>query len=68
MPHHFKNSSFILSAHYDPKDNILTVTFKNGKEYKYSNCDADTYNEFCNAESPGKHFGSLKGKLKQMEE
>ncbi len=49
-------SSNIRDIGYDPKTNILTVTFKSGIPYTYTGVDEATYNEFVASPSPGGFF------------
>jgi hypothetical protein len=51
-------SSLIKSTEYIPDYQKLTVEFSNGQSYTYSEISEKEYEEFCNAESQGKHFGT----------
>ena len=61
--HTFKNSKMLKCCEHN--DDVLTVTFANGKQYKYYGVPKDVYHEFTKAESAGVHFGTaIKGKYK----
>lgn len=47
-------SSTISEINYD--NNLLTVTFNNGREYSYEGVSKELYEEFTKAESKGKYF------------
>lgn len=49
-------SSLLKQTTYDSLKHELTVTFNNGKKYKYLQFLPNTYKEFCQAESQGKFF------------
>lgn len=49
-------SSTIAWADYDQETQTLTLTFKNGGIYEYSDLDAKTYANFLDAASQGKFF------------
>mgnify|MGYP003813335161 FL=1 len=56
-------SSILKSAYYDNNYNMLSVTFKNGKEYVFYNVPNDVWNNFKNSESKGSYFSRyIKGK------
>lgn len=60
--HEFK-SSFLKGCSYDEEKQELTVFFQNGKEYPFADVSKEIYEEFKDAESPGKYFGAyIKGK------
>lgn len=50
------NSRHIAFIHYEPKDKILEVHFKNGGVYHYSNYPEHEYKAFETAKSHGEHF------------
>lgn len=52
-------STNIDSIHYIPEAKTLEVHFKNGKVYNYSGVSQQSYNEFENAKSLGKHLHSI---------
>ena len=56
MSHFKSDSSTIQNVGYNSETKVLTVTFKNGGTYHYSDVTADQFHEFKNAESHGKHF------------
>ena len=58
MRHDFTNSSSIKYAEYDTTDEVLTVCFSSGKEYKYKDVPKDIYLELVEANSAGKFFQS----------
>ncbi len=63
MSHSFKNSSMLRDCSHE--GDCLTVTFRNGKQYKYHGVPQEAYHEFIKAESAGKHFGEhIKGRYK----
>jgi len=49
-------SSLINSTTYNYEKEVLTVEFNNGQEYMYEDVTRKEYDEFCGAESQGKHF------------
>ena len=49
-------SALITSTTYDPISKNLTVVFNNGKVYEYREFSKESYQEFLEAESKGKHF------------
>lgn len=51
-------SSLIKSTEYTPDYKTLLVEFSNGQAYIYSEINEKEYQDFCNAESQGKHFGA----------
>ena len=53
------NSSTIESTNWVADKNELTVTFKNGSSYCYSNVSHLEYDRFRTAESKGKYFASV---------
>jgi len=56
-------SSILKSAYYDNKYNMLSVTFKNGKEYVFYNVPINVWENFKNSESKGSYFSRyIKGK------
>ena len=56
-------SSILKSAYYDNNYNMLSVTFKNGKEYAFYNVPNDIWVGFKNSESKGSFFSRyIKGK------
>lgn len=50
------NSALIKKTAYNASSGILTVEFNNGKVYEYLEFSNESYQEFLNAESKGKHF------------
>lgn len=64
--HKFKDSSFIDSCHWDKDLCILTIMFKNGTEYKYSDVPKNVYDDFKTCDSAGQFFGKhIKGKFNE---
>ena len=64
-PHKVKNSSQVDSFRYDPAAKVLSVTFKSGGEYHYSDVPQGVVDGFKKAESAGKYLASsIKGKFK----
>lgn len=51
-------SRTITAASYDPENAILTVHFKTGKTYSYSNFPPDLWREWVQAESKGSFFAA----------
>ena len=49
-------SSNILETIYETQKKDLTITFKNGRRYKYSGVMKEIYSGFEKAESQGKYF------------
>ena len=49
-------SALITSTTYDPISKNLTIVFNNGKVYEYREFSQESYQEFLEAESKGKHF------------
>jgi hypothetical protein len=49
-------SSNLNSAEYDPETRALTIAFKGGSSYTYSDVDEGTYTGLLAAGSPGKYF------------
>lgn len=49
-------SSAILSIGYDEHQRILTVEFKNEKEYSYLNVGLETFKDFVGSDSIGKFY------------
>lgn len=54
----FTNSSFLASCQYDEEKQLLTVIFRNGKEYQYADVPKEVFEEFKDAESAGIYFSS----------
>jgi hypothetical protein len=50
------SSSLLKETTYNALTYEFTVTFNNGKKYKYQKFVPETYKEFCSAESQGKFF------------
>ena len=63
MKHSFENSSMLHSCTYDPEAKEMTVTFVTGKIYIYKDVDKSDYDGLCSAESAGKYFNGIKGRL-----
>lgn len=62
-------STFLDGLIYNPSTMVLTVLFKNGKEYKFADVPMDVYTNFVNAESAGVFFSAeIKGKFKAPED
>jgi hypothetical protein len=58
----------VSTSAYDPETGHLTVTFHNGRKYRYEGVDADTAEEFKGAGSPGAFLHSrVIGKFKASE-
>lgn len=63
------NSSFLESATYDSDTSVLTIKFKNGKEYPYADVPKEIYDDLITAESAGTFFSrEIKSKFKAPEE
>lgn len=63
MQHQNIKSSTIDAFEYDPAAKRLDVTFKSGGTYSYNDVPPETYLDFCQAESHGKHFAAhVRGK------
>ncbi len=61
--HHTPESSQIASIHHDKERNVLTVDFKTGSSYEYSDVPDSVFEAFKAAESKGKFLtASIKGK------
>ena len=61
----FENSSNIASAKYLANDQVLQVTFTNGKVYNYDEVPAEVWAGMYEAESAGAFVAkSLRGKYK----
>ena len=57
-------SSNLQSADYDDQARTLTVTFHDGRSYKYSGVDADAARGLESAPSSGEYFNSqVKGRF-----
>lgn len=64
MTHYdFPDSAMLASCDYDSNEKELTVTFKNGRSYTYSDVDRRIYDELINAKSAGKYFNLIKNQL-----
>lgn len=50
------DSSLIEKSIFDDEEKTLTLFFKNGVAYEYSNFDENDYNSFINAPSQGSYF------------
>lgn len=56
------DSSTISAIGYDPEQNTLTVEFKSGGTYTYTNVSKSVYDELIGAKSIGTHFAKhIKG-------
>jgi len=63
-----ENSSLFKSVGYDPASETLEVEFSRGAIYQYSGVTAQDWNEFCRAESKGKHFSEhIRGKFEHQQ-
>lgn len=51
-------SSNIVESIYDLESQTMTIKFKNGTEYQYTDIPHKVYTQFRMAESQGKYFGS----------
>ena len=57
-------SSNLKDAEYDEQSRTLTVTFHDGRSYKYSGVDAETARGLESAPSSGEYFNSqVKGRF-----
>lgn len=57
----WEDSSLLSSSSWCQGD--LTVTFKGGQQYKYSNVSLEEFDNFVNAESGGQYFSrEIRGK------
>lgn len=52
------NSSMITGHHYDPASSKLTLSFKNGDTYEYSDVPMERATAFVGAASPGTFFAN----------
>lgn len=52
-------SSMLSGYHHEPNSGDLTVTFKNGKRYRYGGVGVDKVETMAGAESPGWAFNEL---------
>lgn len=50
------NSSHIASSSYDPAENTLTITFRDGRSYAYHGMSSIEHQAFMQAPSAGQHF------------
>jgi len=50
------DSSTLEKSIFNEEENILTVHFKNGSIYEYSNFNKEDYESFINAASTGSYF------------
>lgn len=67
--HEFTKSAFLAGASYNPETKVLTVHFRNGKEYQYADVPEETYKEFCEAESAGVYYSAnIKNKFEAPKE
>lgn len=46
----------VTGSDYDPETRELTVTFRSGKRYRYSDVEADKADEFRNSKSQGSYL------------
>lgn len=56
MRHTFENSSSLAWAEYDHSEDILTIKFHSGKEYRYKDVPEGAYENLIAAQSAGKFF------------
>jgi hypothetical protein len=52
------NSTFLREASFDSSTNTLTVTFTDGRTYRYQNVDQSVYQGLISADSSSRFFGS----------
>ena len=52
------NSTFLKEASFDSNTRTLTVTFTDGRTYRYQNVDQSVYQGLINADSSSRFFGS----------
>jgi hypothetical protein len=53
------SSSHISETSYDRETQILSVTFSEGREYRYQGVDKDTYDALITSPSKGRAFNAL---------
>lgn len=59
---YWPESSMIEKTEYEPNNNVLVITFKNGSKYAYQDFPADKWEETKASESIGKYVNSaIKG-------
>lgn len=56
------NSSMISTIDYDSENQELTVTFKNGNQYKYFDVPREEFEALRQSESIGSYFNKIKSK------
>lgn len=62
MPSQALPSSTISNVAY--QNNMLTIEFKTGSRYRYSNVPMKQYLEICSSKTPGKYYiDNIKGKF-----
>jgi len=59
-----KQSVAVISTHiadisYNEDENLLIVTWKNGRRYEYTNVPKGVYEEFLNSSSRGEFFNKV---------
>lgn len=60
-------SSCVAAVGYDRDRAQLHVEFVNGSHYQYEAVEPDTWQDFCNAASPGQFYNqNVKGQLKSQ--
>lgn len=62
--HSFKGSSSIEHCDYHDDTGTMVIHFTSGQTYHYPDCHKDHYEALKKSESPGKHFHSIRGKIK----
>ena len=53
------DSSAVSAMGYDPKRQVIRVTFRNGRTYDYAPHSRQAYNELVNAESIGHNVAAF---------
>lgn len=61
----FPDSAMLASCEWNSTNSELTVTFKNGRSYVYTDVDKQVYDDLINAPSAGRQFNAIKAGLKQ---
>ena len=59
------NSSMISTIDYDNDSKEMTVTFKNGNQYKYFDVPREEFEALRQSESIGSYFNKIKSKKKK---
>ena len=63
--HIFEKSTVLDNCSYDSEKQELSITFQNGKTYRYKEVSINTFNDLIGAKSAGQYFSSIKAGLAQ---